>query len=149
MLLLTKLQNMDGRELDYVLVIQRNRQGSRIPLEKLLKGPKEFRDIRSNVKTTRLICTKYADFVDSTIRSPIYAPCCTRKRAVPPGNFDVIAAADRGPLVILFMHHPTGRGAIRRRYSRTFPRPSAGILIKTSGPRRRRSRVSTGHAYEA
>jgi hypothetical protein len=35
------------------------------------------------------------------------------------------------------------------RHSRTFPRPSAGILIKTSEPRRRRSKVSTGHTYEA
>ena len=35
------------------------------------------------------------------------------------------------------------------RHSRTFTRPSAGILIKTSEPRRRRSKVSTGHTYEA
>ena len=40
----------------------------------------------------------------------------------------------------------TGKG---RSYSRTFTRPSAGILIKTSEPRRRRSKVSTGHTYEA
>ena len=35
------------------------------------------------------------------------------------------------------------------RHSRTFPLPSAGILIKTSEPRRRRSRVSVGNMYEA
>jgi hypothetical protein len=42
----------------------------------------------------------------------------------------------------VFCRHPGGC------YSRTFPSPSAGILIKTSEPRRRRSKVSAGHTYE-